>query len=179
MGNCIRRRFQNATVVSLDHRKFHLRRALGPRVAANAFQLPFLPNAFVFVLCSSVLHHFGDHEVIKLIEQLRRVARGALIVLDLERHWLAYHFLPLTQQILGWSALTVHDGRVSVAAGFRPEELAHLAYVAIANPVAVQRHWPWFRLSVVVPAHTSTEAVRKLDLVNTDSQAPLLKSAAA
>jgi ubiquinone/menaquinone biosynthesis C-methylase UbiE len=27
MGNCIRRRFQNATVVSLDHRRFHLRRA--------------------------------------------------------------------------------------------------------------------------------------------------------
>ena len=169
MGECIRQHFQNAMVVSLDHHSFHLRRTPGPRLAADAFQLPFLPKTFDFVLCSSVLHHFSDCEVIELIAELRRFARHALIVLDLERHLLAYHFLPITRRLLGWSALTVHDGRVSVAAGFRPEELANLAHVAIANPVAVERHWLWFRLSVVVPAHTPTEAVRKLDLVNTDS----------
>jgi SAM-dependent methyltransferase len=168
MGKCIRQRFQNATVVSLDHHSFHLRRASGPRLAADAFQLPFLPKTFDFVLCSSVLHHFSDCEVIELIAELRRFARHALIVLDLERHTLAYHFLPITRRLFGWSALTVHDGSISVAAGFRPEELAHLAYVAVANPVVVQRHWPWLRLSVVVPANAS---------VNTNSQGPLLKSA--
>jgi SAM-dependent methyltransferase len=178
MGECIRQHFQNAMVVSLDHHSLHLRRTPGPRLAADAFQLPFLPKTFDFVLCSSVLHHFSDCEVIELIAELRRFARHALIVLDLERHLLAYHFLPITRRLLGWSALTVHDGRVSVAAGFRPEELAHLAYVAIANPVAVQRHWPWFRLSVVVPAHASREAARKLDLANTDSKGASLKSAA-
>jgi SAM-dependent methyltransferase len=99
MGNCIRRCFRNATVVSLDHRSFHLRNALGSRVAADAFQLPFLPNAFDFVLCSSVLHHFPDHQVIELIAQLRGFARHALIVLDLERHPLAYHFLPMTRKL--------------------------------------------------------------------------------
>jgi hypothetical protein len=39
MGECIRRRFRDAMVVSLDHRSFHLRDAPGPRVAADAFQL--------------------------------------------------------------------------------------------------------------------------------------------
>jgi ubiquinone/menaquinone biosynthesis C-methylase UbiE len=93
MGKFIRRRFRNATVVSLDHRSLHLSSALVPRVAADAFQLPFLPNAFDFVLCSSVLHHFPDRQVIELIAKVREVARRALIVLDLERHPLAYHFL--------------------------------------------------------------------------------------
>src|SRR5579862_9538924 len=74
MGKCIRRRFRNATVVSLDRRSLHLRGAQGPRVAADAFQLPFLPNAFEFVLCSSVLHHFPDRLVIELIAQLRGFA---------------------------------------------------------------------------------------------------------
>ena len=91
MGKCLRRRFRNATVVSLDHRSFHLRDAPGPRVAADAFQLPFLPGAFDFVFCSSFLHHFSDLEVIELIVELRRFARRALIVLDLERHPLPYH----------------------------------------------------------------------------------------
>ena len=163
MGECLRRRFPNAMVVSLDHRSFHLRNAPGPRVAADAFQLPFLSRGFRFralLLCSSFLHHFSDCEAIELIAELRRFARRALIVLDLERHPLPYHFLTMTKRLFGWSALTVHDGPISVAAGFRPEELAHLAHVAIANPVRVRRHWPWFRVSIVVPACVSSEATR-------------------
>jgi SAM-dependent methyltransferase len=155
MAECIRRHFHDAMVVSLDHRSFNLRNAPGPRVAADAFQLPFCPKAFDFVLCSSVLHHFSDCEVIELIAELRRFARRALIVLDLERHPLPYHFLPMTRRLFGWSALTVHDGPISVAASFRPEELAHLADVAVASPVIVRRHWPWFRISIVAPACVS------------------------
>ena len=172
MGKCLRRRFRNAMVVSLDHRSYHLRDAPAPRVAADAFQLPFLPKAFDFVVCSSVLHHFSDCEVIELIAELRRFARRALIILDLERHSLPYHFLPMTRRLFGWSALTVHDGPVSVAAGFRPEELAHLAHVAVANPVVVRRHWPWFRISVVVPACVPREAAES------EPQRLLVKSAA-
>jgi ubiquinone/menaquinone biosynthesis C-methylase UbiE len=155
MGECIRRRFRDAVVVSLDHRSFHMSNSPGPRVVADAFQLPFGPRAFDFVLCSSVLHHFSDCQVIELIAELRRFARRALIVLDLERHPLPYYFLPMTRRLFRWSPLTVHDGRISVAASFRPEELAYLAQVAIGNPVKVQRHWPWFRISVVVPACAS------------------------
>jgi 2-polyprenyl-3-methyl-5-hydroxy-6-metoxy-1,4-benzoquinol methylase len=157
MGKCIRRRFRNATVVSLDHRGFHLRDAQAPRVAADAFRLPFLPNSFDFVMCSSFLHHFPDRQVIELIAELRGFARHSLIVLDLERHPLAYHFLPMTRNLFRWSALTVHDGPASVAAGFRPQELAHLARAASASLVTVRRHWPWFRLSAVVPARGPEE----------------------
>ena len=173
MGQCIRRRFPNATVVSLDHRSFHLRHAPGPRVVADAFQLPFLPNAFDFVLCSSVLHHFPNRQVIELIAELRGFARQALIVLDLERHPLAYHFLPMTRSLFAWSALTVQDGPVSVAAGFRPNELARLARAAGVNDVAIRRHWPWFRISVVVPSRITKDADPNLEMANADSQAPL------
>jgi 2-polyprenyl-3-methyl-5-hydroxy-6-metoxy-1,4-benzoquinol methylase len=150
MGKCLRRRFRNATVVSLDHRSFHLRNAAGPRVVADAFELPFLPNAFDFVLCSSVLHHFPDTKVIELFTELREFARRALIVVELERHQLAYRFLPMTKNLFAWSPLTVHDGPVSVAAGFRPRELAYLARAAGVQVAAVRRHWPWFRISIVV-----------------------------
>jgi SAM-dependent methyltransferase len=173
MGQCIRRRFPNATVVSLDHRTHHLRNAAGPRVAADALQLPFLPNAFDFVLCSSVLHHFPSGQVVELIAELRGFARRALIVLDLERHPFAYHFLPMTRRLFAWSALTLHDGPISVAAGFRTNELARLALAAGVNNVVVRRHWPWFRLSVVVPARVTQHADGKLDVANANSHALL------
>src|ERR1700722_3360869 len=56
MGRVIRGRFPGATVVSLDYRASHLSLGQGPRVAANAFQLPFRPGVFDFVLCSLFLH---------------------------------------------------------------------------------------------------------------------------
>ena len=158
MGQRIRKKFPNATVILSDYRGSHLRSATLPRVAADGFQLPFMPLAFDFVICSSFLHHFSDGEVIDLIRETRSLARRALIVLDLERHPIPYYFLPMTRGVFRWSTLTLHDGPISVAAGFQPEELAFLAHAAGANRVIVRRHRPWFRLSVVVPAVPSSRA---------------------
>jgi SAM-dependent methyltransferase len=161
MGRCITRHFQHAKVVSLDHREFHLRDAASPRVVADALHLPFPKQSFDFVLCSSVLHHFPDCEVVEIIRSLRHYARCALLLLDLERHPLAYRFLPMTRRIFGWSPLTLHDGPVSVAAAFRLEELVSLARAAGANTVAGRKHRPWFRVSVVVPAGSAEMMVQE------------------
>jgi ubiquinone/menaquinone biosynthesis C-methylase UbiE len=152
MGRAIRDSFPGAKVVSLDYRISHLRMGQGPRVAASAFELPFLPKAFDFVLCSLFLHHFSDRQAAELIAALRRLAGKALIVLDLERHPLPYYFLPLTRRLLRWSPMTVHDGIISVAAAFRPEEIRDLARAAGSDAVRVRKHRPWFRLSAIVPA---------------------------
>jgi 2-polyprenyl-3-methyl-5-hydroxy-6-metoxy-1,4-benzoquinol methylase len=152
MARCLIRRYSNATVVAADHRSFHLQNAPGVRVVADAFQLPFRKHAFDFVLCSSVLHHFPDSEAIEMISTLRQFARRALLLLDLERHPIAYRFLPITRRILGWGPLTVHDGPASVAAAFRLEELVALTQAAGAGIAIGRRHRPWFRVSVVVPS---------------------------
>lgn len=152
MGRCIRRRFRNAAVTSLDIHALHMREAAGPRVAADAFRLPFGARSFDFVLCSSLLHHFPDSGVLALIAGLHPLARRALIIMDIERHGLAYRFLPWSRRLLRWSDLTVRDGSLSVAAAFRLEEFAALVREAVAAPAQVRRHRPWFRLSAVVPA---------------------------
>lgn len=150
MGQCIREVFPNARVLLTDYRLAHLRNTALPRVAADAFRLPFLPGTFDFVICSSVLHHFPDGQVVDLIRKTRSFARRALIIIDLERHPIPYYFLPSTRRVFGWSTLTLHDGPISVAAGFRAEELASLTHAAGAGAVTVRKHRPWFRLSAVV-----------------------------
>jgi SAM-dependent methyltransferase len=150
MGQCIREVFPNARVLLTDYRLAHLRNTALPRAAADAFRLPFLPGTFDFVICSSVLHHFPDGQVVDLIRKTRSFARRALIILDLERHPIPYYFLPSTRRVFGWSTLTLHDGPISVAAGFRAEELASLTHAAGAGAVTVRKHRPWFRLSAVV-----------------------------
>ena len=178
MGRCLTSHFRNAKVTSLDHRPTHLRNAPSPRVVADALELPFPTRAFDFVLCSSVLHHFPDDQVVHMIASLRVFARRALLLLDLERHPLAYRFLPMTRRIFGWSPLTIHDGPMSVAAAFRLEELASLANAAGSTTLSARRHWPWFRVSVVVPAGCPESAEREITRVREDSHPAPLSSAA-
>lgn len=173
MGKCLSRHFRNVKVVSLDHRLVHLRNAASPRVVADALRLPFAKHAFDFVLCSSVLHHFPDCQVVDMVSTLRHFARRALLLLDLERHPLAYHFLPFTRRILGWGPLTVHDGSASVAAAFRLEELVSLTRAAGAEVAIGRRHRPWFRVSVVVPAASPDSADRQMASVANDSYVAL------
>ena len=79
---------------------------------------------------------------------------------------------------VGWSALTVHDGPVSVAAAFRPAELAALIRAAGADSTIVQRHRPWFRISAVVWARSAEKAEQNPARVDTASHGRLVSSAA-
>ncbi|MBM3727570.1 MAG: methyltransferase domain-containing protein [Acidobacteria bacterium] len=149
MAGAVLRRFPQARVVSLDLKASHLQGAPGDLVAADAFALPFPPGSFDWVHCSHFLHHFPDRDVVELLRALAGVARRGLIAQDLERHVLAYHFLPATRWLFGWGRLTLHDGPVSVEAAFRGEELADLARRAGLERARVRRHRPAFRLSMV------------------------------
>lgn len=150
MGRRIRGKYKNAHIVSLDHRIIHLQRATAPKVAAEATALPFRDRSFDFVLCSLVLHHYSDECAAEMARELLRFARQALIVVDLDRHPVPYSFLPLTGWLFGWSQLTIHDGRISVAAGFKASELGLIAELAGGSKSIVRRHWPWFRISAVI-----------------------------
>jgi ubiquinone/menaquinone biosynthesis C-methylase UbiE len=149
MGDCIRESFPKAKVVSLDYKPHHLRRATAPKVCANAFHLPFRDDSFDFVFCSLFLHHFSNRDVVELLRSFRRVARRGVIVNDLERHPLAYYFLPATGWLFGWNSVTLHDGPISVEAAFTKNELMELARKAGLSNATVQVNRPAFRLALI------------------------------
>jgi SAM-dependent methyltransferase len=138
-----------ASVTSLDRKDAHLSGAPHPKIAADAFELPFQPGSFDFVLCSLFLHHFRDKQVSELLGILYAVARRGLLICDLERHVLPYFFLPVTKFVMGWSRVTLHDGMRSVRASFRPGELLQLARRAGIPQARVEVHRPAFRISLV------------------------------
>ena len=148
-----------ARVVSLDLSAAHLAHAAGNRVVADAFALPFAPGSFDIVMANLFLHHFEDAAIVALLRQFARVATKGIVINDLERSRLAWSFLPLTAPLFGWHPITLHDGPVSVAAGFRPAELAALFSRAGLDGVRVRRHWPWFRLSAVWRSYGSAKAI--------------------
>lgn len=151
MGQAIRRRYPNAQITSLDYQPDHLAEAADPRVAADAFALPFRQASFDFVFSSLFLHHFRDDQVVELFRAFRCIARRAVLAIDLDRGPLAYYFLPRTRWLFGWHDITIHDGQISVAAALTSDELRELAIRAGLNRAEVRVHRPWSRLSLVAP----------------------------
>lgn len=152
IGACIRRWYPAATVTSFDYVESHLAGSAQPKVAGDAFHLPFRPGSFDFVFCSLFLHHFPDAQVVNLLRSFGAAARTAVLVIDLERNPIPYYFMAWSRPLLGWDPVTVHDGAISVEAAFRREELEDLARQAgLGNPQA-RVYRPAFRIALAAEA---------------------------
>lgn len=136
-----------AQVTGLDRQVRHLREGAGGSwvpVCGDLRQLPFRPRSFDFVMASLVLHHFQDDEIVELLAHLAELARHALLVNDLERHVIPWHFIRHAPTLNEVSRL---DGAASVQQAFTAPELESLARRASLTRINVQRHIP-FRLSL-------------------------------
>ena len=149
MGNRIKHFYPKARVASLDRIPAHLAAAQSPRVAGDAFRLPFKPKSFDYVFCSLFLHHFADDEIVRLFIEFAGVARRAILVIDLDRNPIAYYFVPWTRWIFGWDPVTVHDAPISVEAAFRPRELEALAARAGLKSPRAKVYRPAFRIAMI------------------------------
>ena len=70
-----------------------------------------------------IFHQFSDSELAELGAVLRRKAR-TIVACEPVRQRVSQVLLAVLGPLLGANAVTRHDGRVSVAAGFRRDELA-------------------------------------------------------
>jgi SAM-dependent methyltransferase len=118
-------------------------------VAADVLALPFRNKSFDIAFCSLFLHQFDDEAAVRVLCAFRRVARHAVCVCDLYRHAIPYRAIGATRWLFRWHEITLHDAPVSVAAGFRPDELAALAARAGLRSIEVRRHMPWFRVTLL------------------------------
>ena len=148
-GRLIQTWYPAARVVSLDYNVTNLEAAPQPKVIADAFALPFPPASFDFVSSSLFLHHFTNEQAAELLSAFFRTARRVCLISDLERHIVPYLFLPMTKPFFGWNKITVHDGKLSVRAAFRVEELQRIAASAGLTHVEFQVHRPAFRISMI------------------------------
>ncbi len=117
-------------------------------VCGDALALPFAAGSVDVVICSQLLHHFVRDDAVRLVRELHRVARHAVIVSDLRRSWMAAAGFWLVSFPLGFHAVTRHDGVVSVLRGFTAGELAALVRDATGATPRVRRRLG-YRLTAV------------------------------
>ncbi|MGH9467896.1 MAG: methyltransferase domain-containing protein [Terriglobales bacterium] len=111
-------------IVALDRRTSHMG-ASGSRVAGDALRLPFADRSFEVVMCNLFLHHFHGAAAGQVLGEMARVARRAVVINDLERHWAAYAAIWLLRP--RFSRITRYDGPRSVRQAYTAEEMEQLA----------------------------------------------------
>lgn len=99
------------------------------------------------VLSSLVAHHMTRDQLVAFLRFMDSEARRGWLVNDLHRHAVAYAAWPWLARLFRWHRIVRHDGHLSIARSYRPDEWAPiLAEAGVAN-ARVHRVFP-FRLCV-------------------------------
>ncbi len=116
-------------------------------VLGDALGLPFSDGTFDVVMASLFFHHLSDEDCTRVLAEMWRVAKQAVLVNDLHRHRVAYFSFTMLSYAFSRSPMVRNDGALSVLRAFRPEELLAIAKKA-GVPARVHRSFP-FRLVLV------------------------------
>jgi ubiquinone/menaquinone biosynthesis C-methylase UbiE len=114
-------------------------------VRADAFRLPFRDDSFNYAICSLFTHHFKDDQVISLLQEMNRLARQRVFIIDLHRHPISYYLYTTVGRLFLHNRLLREDGALSILRSFKSHELEKLAEQAGLKEVSVVRKFP-FRL---------------------------------
>lgn len=93
----------------------------------NALALTYADQSFDFVFCQGVLHHFSPAEAVTVFQELARVARRAVIIVDLRRSLPVYLGGWVLLHTLVRNPVTRHDGLASIRRAYTPQEVRALA----------------------------------------------------
>jgi SAM-dependent methyltransferase len=136
--------------VGVDIKLLHLRAAPADLqgVVADVRALPFRPQSFDVVTASLFLHHFDAPELPTVLRGLFALARRALVVNDLRRAHVPYHFGRLVFPFLFESRVSMEDGLISIRRSFTPSELRRAFEDAGLPQVRIATTFPYRILAV-------------------------------
>ena len=111
-------------------------------IRGDAFRVPFRDRQFDYVICSLFTHHFRDLQVVNLLQEMARVARRKIFVIDLHRNVVAYTFYTTIAKLFLHNRLIREDGALSILRSFTPDEFRTLGDKARLKNVTVEEHFP-------------------------------------
>lgn len=114
-------------------------------IQANALALPFADETFDYAISSLFTHHLTDDQIVKTLQEMKRVVRRKIFIIDLHRQPLAYFFYKIFCLAFRISPLVRQDGSLSILRAFKPGELIDLARKAGFEKISVKKIFP-FRL---------------------------------
>ncbi|MEQ3655942.1 MAG: methyltransferase domain-containing protein [Dokdonia sp.] len=101
------------------------------------------------LVCNLTMHHFDDTQIVTFLKVFYQLAGVGVVINDLERSPVAYQLFRLFSRIFMKSDIARYDGKISIARGFKREELHQFA--SLANFKNYSIRWKWaFRFLWVI-----------------------------
>lgn len=119
-----------------------------PAFGGDALRLPWPDASIDLVTAVKFAHHFSGAGLERLLSEMARVARRRVVVLDIERHWLAYAGFVAWSRVFTRNRLVRYDGPLSVLRGFTASELQALGATVPGFAWTVRTRFP-FQLVLV------------------------------
>lgn len=117
-----------------------------------------LPDGSVdIVLCSLSLHHFDPDDAVRVLGEMKRLARIGFIVNDLRRSRAGFVAAWIASRLTTRNRLTRHDAPLSVRRAYTPRELRGLLQAAGVVDARVTTHL-WFRMAAVAMTRRDADA---------------------
>ena len=99
------------------------------------------------VVSSLVAHHMTRAQLVAFLRFMERESAAGWFVNDLHRHGFAYAGWPVLAKVMRWHPIVRHDGHLSIARSYRPDEWPPLLAEAGISGARIIRRFP-FRLCV-------------------------------
>jgi SAM-dependent methyltransferase len=99
------------------------------------------------VMSSLVAHHMTHDQLVAFLRFMDAESASGWFVNDLHRHGFAYLGFPLLATLMRWHRIVRHDGQLSIARSYRPDEWPPILAEAGIDGAEVVRRFP-FRLCV-------------------------------
>lgn len=115
----------------------------------DIFSDEFAKLQFDIVSLNSITHHFNDISLIRILTQLMKQTRLAIIINDLHRHPISYIFVKNFVKLLKLSFLAQHDAPLSVLRAFKKQELINILNRCQVKSFQIQWKWP-FRWQIII-----------------------------
>jgi len=108
-------------------------------VRADVLELPFADGSFDYAITNMFLHHLDEQQVVRVLQEMDRVASRGIIAADLVRTRRAYAWIVLFT--LWANPMVKHDARASVAQAFTRREVLALRDRAGLQWAEYRRHF--------------------------------------
>lgn len=115
----------------------------------DALSLPIRPGSVDLTISAMTLHHLEPEAGVRYLAEMDATARVGMIVNDLVRSRVAHAVVWLITRFITRSAISRHDGPLSVRRSYTPHEVSGLCERAGVRDASVVHHWPYFRFCAV------------------------------
>ncbi len=104
-------------------------------------------EGFDAVISSIVVHHMTHAQLVAFLRFMESESRKGWFISDLHRHGFAWLGFPVLATLMRWHPIVRHDGQLSIARSYRPDEWPAILDEAGTTGARVFRQFP-FRLCV-------------------------------